>query len=266
MSLQQFFQLLPIILVFGLPILARLLQKAAEMREKQRQAAEEEERRLHSLRTGENLGRTEAQQEWSPGGESTTPAQPQRASVADELARRRQQALEELRKRQRGGQGQQRSQRQTSSTSGASRGSTASTASQPTPQRSTASRPQQTQTSGRTRPAPASGRTRIADQQMPRRSSRRQEQEAEAPELREARERIAAARARIEEEGMRGLNVRLDTIDPHYVRKQEEVGIDPIQLDARSIRQALVMSELLAPPMALRDPESTTTHGPPGLA
>lgn len=83
--------------------------------------------------------------------------------------------------------------------------------------------------------------------------------------MRQARERLAAARAKIDSGVSGGLGVELGSIDPNYVRPIQAAGIGTLRFDALSIRQAIVMAELLGAPLALRDPEKTAMSGPLGI-
>ncbi len=266
MTVQQMINLAIVLAAIGLPVLAKLFQKGMEMREKQRQAAEAEERRMHALRTGQDLDQVDASRQWSQQTEESPSPRAQRASIADELARRRQQALEELRKRQRGGHSQ--SQASTAGQASSGQPMSRSPASARRPGRSSA--PQGPPRGGqmptaRPQPLPTS-RTRSADQQMSRRTTQRPREEREAQAMRQARERIADGPTEVDTGELRGLNVQLDSIDPHYVRRKQRIGIDPLPIDARAIRQALVMAELLGPPLALRDPDNATLNGPLGFS
>jgi hypothetical protein len=241
MTVNQIMSYLPIIIIVGISVLAPILRKAAEMRELRQREQAQDDQREQAIRMGQDVHREDAMD--SPArADASTQASPrtQRGSIADELAKRRQQALEQLRKRQQG---------QTQARTGA----------QPTQTR-TAPPPRGPMTATSSAPTPA--RRRIQGQQPPRRS---QSQPVETPEIQAARQEIAAARAHAPKREGRGLNVRLDTIDPHYVREEASTGIEALHFDVQSIRQALVMAELLAPPIALRGPDRTSIIGPIGV-
>ncbi len=241
MTMNQLMSYLPIIIIVGISILAPVLRKAAEMRQLREREQAQKDQQERAIRMGGDVRREDAMDSPARADASTQASpRPPRGSIADELAKRRQQALEQLRKRQQG---------QTQ----------ARTGTQPTPTR-TAPPPRGPVTATSSAPTPA--RRRIQGQQPPRRA---QSQPVETPEIQAARQEIAAARARAPKREGRGLNVKLDTVDPHYVREEASTGIDALHFDVQSIRQALVMAELLAPPMALRDPDMTTMTGPIGL-
>ena len=97
----QWIQYIIIIIVIGAPVLGRALQ-ALDKKQKQRQAAKEASIRRHeALRTGQ-ITSTPTRTQVSAGAATRTPTQKPRTAAErmQELARKRQLQLEELRRRQ----------------------------------------------------------------------------------------------------------------------------------------------------------------------
>ncbi|VAX40347.1 Polyhydroxyalkanoic acid synthase [hydrothermal vent metagenome] len=122
----QWIQYIIIILVIGAPVLGRALQ-ALDKKQKQRQAAKEASTRRHeALRTGQ-ITSTPIKTQVSAGAATQTPTQKPRTAAErmQELARKRQLQLEELRRRQQIARQQQAARQQ------ASRGTPRSAPTQP---------------------------------------------------------------------------------------------------------------------------------------
>ncbi|MCK4871962.1 MAG: hypothetical protein KAS72_04475 [Phycisphaerales bacterium] len=224
---------LPLLLFLGLPLAAKLLSKLAQSaqakREEMERQAKQDAGEIRMIRAGRDPSRDAVEAVQPPAESQAQPGRPARG----DLAQRRRIVMEELRRRQ-----------QMQASAGQApvrRPTTPQPAAPPTPQRI---RPVAVR--GGFRQGQAVDDLHVAESTRQRDKQRTRRQDARAPKR--------PVRAKPSEQQMQGLHVRLNSVDEHYVVYRHGIGVERLRFDAQSIRQALVMAELLAPPLAMREP------------
>ena len=228
-------QFWPMILVFGAPAIGAIIKRVSEQSERRKQEALRLERERELIRMGKDPGSIQSDSPQKPMVKPRVRASSQ-TSMSDELARRRQAALDELRRRQQARlRGQQTAGRQGQS-------NFRSAASAPAPSR-------QSPVQRGTPVPPPHRRSSIPQGNIPQphktrkvRTDRHKTRTTPKPGI----------QAQPLQQG-RGLDVDLQTVDQHYVRKEKHVWVQELQFDRDSIQKALLMAEILGPPLALRD-------------
>ncbi|GMV26365.1 MAG: hypothetical protein AMXMBFR58_23960 [Phycisphaerae bacterium] len=276
MNRQQVIQLIIFAIFIGASGISWLLRRLAEEAQKRaaRQAAEQ--RRLEAMRTGRDEGAFEETPSATPGRDERRPMRPVEAPGS--LAEKRRQQLEELRRRQ-----LQRSQGQGTAArvqvpASKPRVADARRSSMPS------SVPGSTGTTVPTRPSPRSTppgpRSREPQRSLPqqpanagdaaRRDAIRRQQERARQAAEKARRQAAAAAAQAVDDQGESSTHRLiagEASDSAYaVRQRAPQGMPGIArnpgaavelIEGASIadlRRAIVLSEILSPPVSLREP------------
>lgn len=239
-----------VILVMG-PVFGTIAKKAKTHADQKRLEMERNKRRVQALRTGQPFEQLEREEQQS--------AESMRRAKLEELQRRRQEQIEELRRRHR--EAQARAAAQQAPMQGAqvrTSGRPQAPISAPVPARPPAPpqpRPQPVARSAQPMGSPRQTRT-AAD------AAKQRELERRRAELRARREQYERAKAQAERARAAPVRERPPAAPQRAaaprvkapVQAAGSASLRSVMNDPDAIRRAIIMNELLSPPMALREP------------